>query len=114
MAERDEYGDRLRASKELDKVVGQALENARLEGKLLGVTPEELEERLLWLDTLRESGATNMFGAAPYVQEEFLLSKSEARATLGLWMKTFSARHPKAQVLPDGGLPDGRSREGGA
>lgn len=39
-----------------------------------------------FLDALRESGATNMFGAAPYLQESFSLSKGEAREILQEWM----------------------------
>lgn len=54
------------------------------------------EEHLTYLDELRESGETNMFGAAPYLQREFPgLSKEEAKAVLLDWMHTFSKRHPK-------------------
>ena len=61
------------------------------------VRPEFLEERMLsFLDALRESGSTNMFGATPYVQQMFPeLSKNEARKVLTYWMETFSDRHPK-------------------
>jgi len=48
-----------------------------------------------FLDNLRESGATNMFGAGPFVQEEFGLERREASQFVGKWMKTFSERHPK-------------------
>lgn len=52
--------------------------------------PEFVEdEHLLYLDELRETGVTNMFGAAPYLREMFDLNKAEARQTLGYWMKTF-------------------------
>ena len=44
-----------------------------------------------FLDNLRESGTTNMFGAAPYLMEEFLLDKYEAREILLEWMKTFKS-----------------------
>lgn len=48
------------------------------------------DEHLEFLDDLRESGATNMFGARPYVQEEFPALSSEQSATvLSYWMKTF-------------------------
>lgn len=40
----------------------------------------------IYLNRLRESGDTNMFGAAPYLQEEFGLNKTEARRTLADWM----------------------------
>lgn len=45
-----------------------------------------------YLDGLRESGVTNMFGASPYVQKEFGVSGKEAGAILSDWMKTFSQR----------------------
>jgi hypothetical protein len=61
-------------------------------------TPTATTEHLEYLDALRDSGATNMFGAAPYLQEEFALSKAEARSILGEWMRTFSERHPKGGV----------------
>jgi hypothetical protein len=48
-----------------------------------------------YLDKLRESGVTNMFGAAPYLAEAFSLTKPEARTILGEWMKTFTERHSK-------------------
>lgn len=48
-----------------------------------------------FLDNLRESGVTNMYGARPYLIEEFPeLSKEEASKILSTWMKTFSERHP--------------------
>ncbi len=56
--------------------------------------PEELEEEHLdYLDELRESGVTNMFGARPYLEETFNLTSKEASQILSYWMKTFSERH---------------------
>lgn len=52
------------------------------------------QEQLEYLDELRESGATNMFGAAPYVETAFDVSRREATAILMVWMETFSERHP--------------------
>lgn len=50
-----------------------------------------------FLDDLRESGVTNMFGATPYLRKAFKgLSEKEARSILTEWMKTFSERHPKS------------------
>ena len=46
-------------------------------------------EQKKFLDDLRESGETNMFGAASYLQEEFGLDKKEARAVLSTWMQAF-------------------------
>ena len=53
------------------------------------------EEMLVYLDELRDSGETNMYGARPYVAGEFNLSKEDAGSVLSYWMKTFSARHSK-------------------
>lgn len=48
------------------------------------------EEYFQFLNELRESGITNMFGAGPFLQDEFPeLSKYEARAELSAWMKSF-------------------------
>ena len=49
-----------------------------------------------YLDDLRESGETNMFGARPYLEDEFELNKSDAGVILSEWMTTFSERHPEA------------------
>ena len=47
------------------------------------------EEYFDYLDNLRESGVTNMFGAAPYLQEAFDLTKIEAREILKEWMENY-------------------------
>lgn len=48
---------------------------------------EELKQEIFeYLDELRESGITNMFGATPYIEKEFGLSKKESRRTLSEWM----------------------------
>lgn len=47
-----------------------------------------------YLDKLRESGITNMFGAVPYIQIEFPeLTVKEASDLLVKWMRTFGERH---------------------
>ncbi len=51
------------------------------------------DEVFEYLDALRESGITNMFGAAPYLMEEFGFDKREASQWLVEWMQTFSERH---------------------
>ena len=43
-----------------------------------------------YLDALRESGAVNMFGAGAYLQDEFGLSRYEARTILIAWMGQYS------------------------
>ena len=40
-----------------------------------------------YLNDLRDSGSTNMFGASPYLVAEFGLGKREAREILSKWMK---------------------------
>jgi hypothetical protein len=46
----------------------------------------------MYLDSLRESGAVNMFGAAPYLMARFPhLTRQQAGAILLYWMKQFEA-----------------------
>ncbi len=45
------------------------------------------EEHLNFLDYLRNSGITNMFGAAPYIQESFGVTKQEAVIILTYWRR---------------------------
>ncbi len=42
-----------------------------------------------YLEILRKSGVTNMFGAAPYLEQEFGLDRREARTILKQWMVQF-------------------------
>lgn len=45
------------------------------------------DEHLEYLDALRESGETNMFGARPYLMREFPnLTKDEALSVCMYWM----------------------------
>lgn len=49
-----------------------------------------------FLDALQRTGVTNMFGATPYIQDEFSeLSKKESMDLLGRWMDTYEDRHPE-------------------
>lgn len=52
------------------------------------------EEVFVFLDELRESGETNMYGAGPYVEDEFDVDRRTARSLVVEWMETFSKRHP--------------------
>lgn len=52
------------------------------------MTQEERAARFAYLDELRDSGQTNMMGAAPYLQRRFGLSEEEAKATLFAWMES--------------------------
>lgn len=43
----------------------------------------------IYLEQLRRSGVTNMYGASPYLAEAFGLSRNEARDILTDWMKNY-------------------------
>ena len=48
------------------------------------------QEHLDFLDSLRESGVTNMLGATPYLRRAFsTLTRPEATAVLSYWMESF-------------------------
>lgn len=48
-----------------------------------------------YLNNLRESGVTNMFGAAPFLQEEFGITRSDAKEILAEWMRNFKEQNDK-------------------
>lgn len=56
---------------------------------------EELSPRerkvFMYLNALRESGITNMFGASPYLQTQFDMNKRVAADYLTTWMKNFDS-----------------------
>ena len=62
------------------------------------INPEELETSFKFLDRLRESGSTNMFGAAPILSEYLGIDKPKARNILSIWMKTFSEESVEERV----------------
>lgn len=64
------------------------------------------EEVNLFLDALRASGVTNMFGAGRYIEDEFGVEPSEARGFLSEWMKTFGQRHPNKIMKHDEDVTD--------
>jgi len=47
------------------------------------------EDYFKFLDTLRESGEMNMFGAPRVLQEVFGLNKEESYEVFGAWTKQF-------------------------
>jgi hypothetical protein len=53
------------------------------------------QEIFQYLDDLRESGDTNMFGAGAYIERDWGLSREDAAGFLKAWMETFGDRHPK-------------------
>mgnify|MGYP001252119018 FL=1 len=50
---------------------------------------EMTEEHRVFLNDLRESGLTNMFGAGSYLEESFDMGRNDARDVLMQWMKSF-------------------------
>ena len=42
-----------------------------------------------YLEGLRQSGVTNMFGAGPYLEREFGLDSNEAKEVLLNWMRSY-------------------------
>ena len=57
--------------------------------------PDAADERkvFMYLDGLRDSGKTNMFGATPIIENIFGVNKSIARELLAKWMATYGERH---------------------
>lgn len=51
----------------------------------INVTDEHLE----YLDYLRDSGVTNMFGARPYLERKFGTDRRESMEILKYWSETF-------------------------
>lgn len=47
------------------------------------------EEYFEYLDTLRETGVTNMWGAPDYLAKEFDISVEEAQEITSEWMRNF-------------------------
>lgn len=53
------------------------------------------ETHLIFLDALRLTGITNMYGACPYLREAFSGMDNETSSKiLAYWMRTFVERHP--------------------
>tara|TARA_R100001510_G_C7655602_1_gene214852 strand:+ start:3803 stop:3985 length:183 start_codon:yes stop_codon:yes gene_type:complete len=51
------------------------------------------DEVFQFLDELRESGVTNMFGAASFIRTSFPnVDKKQSRELLSEWMETFAER----------------------
>lgn len=50
---------------------------------------EQQIEYFKYLEALRKSGETNMFGAASYLAKEFGINNSAARNILAEWMENY-------------------------
>jgi hypothetical protein len=48
----------------------------------------DAKKYILYLDALLASGETNMFGAGPYLREEFGLTRGESYKVLSAWRKS--------------------------
>ena len=53
------------------------------------------QEHLTFLDKLRKSGKTNMFGARPYLQRKFSLENKESDDILTYWLENFDSNGTK-------------------
>ena len=51
----------------------------------------------IFLEQLRRSGVTNMYGAAPYIEEEFGVSSKEAKSILIDWMRNYNPNDYKEE-----------------
>lgn len=45
----------------------------------------------IFLEKLRRSGVTNMFGSARYLQDEFAISRKEANKIIEDWMDNYDS-----------------------
>ena len=62
---------------------------------------EEWTEYYVFLEVLRQSGVTNMFGATPYLREEFGLGRREAIKILSSWMDNYNELIEKKIIRRD-------------
>jgi len=62
---------------------------------------EEWYEYYVYLEDLRQSGVTNMFGAGPYLQKAYGLNPREARKVLGSWMDNYQELLEKEIISRD-------------
>lgn len=60
---------------------------------LSDLSTEDVEAMFDYLDELRASGATNMYGARPYLVEEYPSHARYAVAVLSAWIATFDRDH---------------------
>lgn len=62
------------------------------------ISARMLAAHFAYLDALREGGATNMYGAAPYLMRDQGLDRKSAVRVVSLWMTTFAATAPAARA----------------
>jgi len=61
-------------------------------------TTNEEQKVMEYLNDLRDSGVTNMHGAAPFIEDHFDIDIKESRRILSLWMKNFNEECNYKQV----------------
>lgn len=59
---------------------------------------EQLTEFFTYLDGLRLSRTTNMFGAGPWLEAEFEMDRRAARDVLMAWQRTFDDAPPEQRA----------------
>lgn len=57
---------------------------------LIKQNPDDYNKYFDWLERLRQSGITNMYGAGPYLEAHFNINEDEATAILVYWMEHYS------------------------
>jgi hypothetical protein len=62
---------------------------------------EEWIEYYVYLEELRQSGVTNMFGASSYLREDFGLGRREAIKILSSWMENYDELIEKKIIRRD-------------
>jgi len=70
-----------------------------LGAKIMEKTLPSQHEVNMFLDVLRSTGKTNMFGAVPYLVKHFKIHRYDAKDFLAEWMKTFSERRERGEVI---------------
>ena len=63
--------------------------------EIQGLTETEVEEMMEFLDKLRTTGHINMFMSPLIIRDHFNVDIATSKRVVGVWMETFSARHPK-------------------
>lgn len=58
----------------------------------------ELASAFSYLDNLRETGVTNMYGARPYLIRDLDMTEHESTSVLRAWMETFDETEPDVRA----------------
>jgi len=74
-----------------DVAAARAPAARKVKKTLANTSEQDLAAYFDYLDVLRESGITNMYGARPYLAKAFKLKDQDyATSVLSAWMRTFS------------------------